>query len=58
MATFLKNLYEDLLKIRTYLIKIGPSRRTGDILKKKFGEAKFVVQQYNNYIEQLDKIEV
>lgn len=55
MAKFLKKLYDDLLVIRQYLIKIGPARRQGKILQNKLDEAKFVIAQYNNYIESIDK---
>lgn len=34
------NLYESLLKIRNYVIKIGPKRRKGKIIFKKLEEAK------------------
>lgn len=57
MATFLKELYGELLSIRQYLIKIGPVRRKGNILQKKLSEAKLIVQQYNTYIENISKVE-
>lgn len=56
MADFIKKLYEELSEIRTYLIKIGPSRRQGNILEKKSKEAGSIVQQYNNYLDNITKI--
>lgn len=56
MEDFLSNLYEELLGIRTYLIKIGPPRRKGNILKKKSDEAKLIIQQFNSYVENIKKI--
>lgn len=56
MASFVKQLYDDLLCIRTYLVKIGPSRRQGDILIKKLNEANLIVEQYNNYLNSLSKV--
>lgn len=57
MATFLKELYNNLLEIRTYLIKIGPSRRQGNILQKKLSEARLIAQKYNTFIENISKVE-
>lgn len=55
MATFLKKLYEDLLVVRQYLIKIGPARRQGKIVRIKLDKAKFIIAQYNNYIKSFDR---
>lgn len=46
MAKILETICEKLKDIRTYLIKIGPSRRHGTILKKKLEEAKLVLTEY------------
>lgn len=51
-----REVYNDLLTIRTYLIKIGPSRRQGDILRKKFNEVKFFIDQYNIYLHNISNI--
>lgn len=56
MADFIKELHSDLLKIRTYLIKIGPSRRQENICSKKLNEANILYEQYNNYIEEIKRI--
>lgn len=56
MATYIKELYEELFVIRQYLIKIGPSRRQGNILQKKLSEAKLIGGQYNTYIENIKKV--
>lgn len=58
MAENLIILLEKLKSIRTYLIKIGPARRTGDILVTKKEEAKCVLHEYNQYLEQLSKSEL
>lgn len=64
MATYIKRLHVELLEIRKYLIKIGPSRRLGVISKKKLSEAKIILEKYNNYIENelnvelLEKVEI
>lgn len=55
MATFLKKLYDDLLVVRQYLIKIGPVRRQGKKLQTKLDEAKFIIAQYNNYTGSIDR---
>lgn len=57
MAKFIKELYDELLAIRTYLIKIGPSRRHGNILNTKLSEAKVIVEQYNNYLHNISRVE-
>lgn len=49
MADFIKELCNELLKIKTYLIKIGPSRRQESVCRKKLNEAENLWQQYNNY---------
>lgn len=56
MADFIKTLHNKLLLIRTYLIKLGPSRRKGKILSKKLAEANEIVLQYNTYVENITKI--
>ena len=57
MAQFLKELYEELLDVRKYLIKIGPSRRQGNIVEKKLNEARLIAQQYNKYIQNVSKVQ-
>ncbi|KAJ8704288.1 hypothetical protein PYW08_013012 [Mythimna loreyi] len=56
MAEFIKELIIELYKIRTYLIKIGPSRRQENICNKKLSEANVLYEQYNNYIEEIKRI--
>lgn len=56
MEKFFNDLYQELLRIRTYLIKIGISRRRGNILKKKFDESKVIIEQFNSYVEKIKKI--
>lgn len=53
MADVLKQLYDELVDIRTYLIKIGPSRRKGAISDKKLKEAHVIDKKY---CESLDTI--
>lgn len=50
MAVLLNQLYEELNKVRTYLIKIGPSRRVGNILKVKLNEANTIFSQYSSWL--------
>ena len=56
MAEFLKTICEELIKIRVYLIKIGPSRRQGNICEKKLSEAKTLYQQYTKFLEEISRI--
>lgn len=50
-------LYNDLKKIRTYLIKIGRSRRTGKVLESKLNEVEIIHQQYeSNLLEFKEKV--
>lgn len=53
MAESIKNLYGKLKDIRTYLIKIGPSRRKGSILDTKLEEANYLLKQYNIFTDNL-----
>lgn len=46
-------LYNDLGKIRTYLIKIGPIRRKGVIVLKKLKEADNLLFIFNESLERL-----
>lgn len=50
MAVILNQLYEELIKVRTYLIKIGPSRRQGNILKIKLNEVNAIFCQYSSWL--------
>lgn len=58
MADFLKKLCDELLKIRTYLVKIGPARRRENIsaCNKKFTDANELCTQYNKYIEEISRV--
>lgn len=49
----LKGVCEQIKEIRTYLIKIGPKRRKGQILKTKLDEAKQLLAKYNSYVSEL-----
>lgn len=53
MATDLEILCNDIKEIRVYLIKIGPTRRTGSILTKKLCEANDVFIKYSYYVTQI-----
>lgn len=55
MAENIKNLYNSLIGIRTYLIKIGQTRRKGKISEVKLQEAKEVLIHYNDCIDKLNK---
>lgn len=50
MAEELNVIFQELKSIRTYLIKIGPGRRSGNILEVKRTEANKVLIKYNDYI--------
>ncbi|XP_028178505.1 uncharacterized protein LOC114365956 [Ostrinia furnacalis] len=50
MAIVLQSLYGELKEIRTYLIKIGPKRRQGDILINKLEAANKLYDKYNNWV--------
>lgn len=50
MTLELQQLYEDLKKVRAYLIKIGPSRREGNILQVKLNESKELFNCYSNWL--------
>lgn len=62
MGTQLNDIYNNLKDIRTYLIKIGPDRRKGDILLKKLEEAKIAIAPLDKLIEditvQIDNSEI
>lgn len=49
----LLQLYNDLGKIRIYLIKIGPSRRRGEIVLKKLKEADKLLSTFNDSLDNL-----
>lgn len=51
MAEDLILILTELKNIRTYLVKIGVSRRTGKILEQKRNEASSVLSRYNKYLE-------
>lgn len=56
MAQYLKELSENLIQIRKYLIKIGPKRRCGNIISIKLEEANDILEQYNSYIDKISKV--
>lgn len=52
MAKSLQDIYNELLNVRTYLIKVGPDRRqTGQICEKKLKEANIIYVQFNAYLD-------
>lgn len=51
MAEDLVLILNELKSIRQYLIKIGPSRRVGKILKTKRDEAQNLLAKYNKYLD-------
>lgn len=53
MAESLSCIFNELQKIRAYLIKIGPSRRTGNIVIKKTEELKQICDEYNRLLKSL-----
>lgn len=55
MADILKELYDELLNIKSYLIKIGPSRRKGNILVKKLGEADSINVKYSQSLRKINE---
>ncbi|XP_073953485.1 uncharacterized protein [Choristoneura fumiferana] len=55
MAITLESLYNQLKDIRVYLIKIGPSRRTGPILETKSSEANKIYETYQSSLEKIDQ---
>lgn len=55
MAYVLEKLYKELKEIRTYLIKIGPTRRQGSVLDKKLSETNDIFRQYDSWLLDLDK---
>lgn len=56
MAYELSDLLTRLKELRTYLIKIGPSRRTGHILEVKLREVDILCTQYNSFLAKLETI--
>lgn len=50
MAIVLDQLSEELKIIRTYLFKIEPSRRQGNILKLKLNEAYTIFKTYSSWL--------
>lgn len=55
MILQLKELYDKLKNIKTYLIKIGPKRRQGQIVINKLEEAKIFYDEYTLLISELNK---
>lgn len=53
MASIIKSLYNELLQIRAYLIKIGPKRREGNISSIKLKEANNIVTRYNEALVEI-----
>lgn len=59
MAEDLTLVYDELKNIRSYLIKIGPSKRCGSILVKKSEELNDNLTSYNSLITQIrDQIKI
>lgn len=56
MAENVKNLYEELYKVRQYLIKIGPERRKGNISKVKLEEAENLAKKYDIFVDRISKV--
>lgn len=56
MAQYLSNLCEQLLTIRKYLIKKGPSGRKEHVVTKKYNEANVLRDQYNVYLDSISKV--
>lgn len=52
----LNDLYSELKNIRTYLVKIGPSRRKSEITSKKIKEAQDLVSKFNSILELLNNL--
>lgn len=55
MAILLNQLYEELKKVKTYLIKVGPGRRQGNILQTKLNEANVIFNQYSSWLVNFKK---
>lgn len=53
MIKDLNILYEELKEIRTYLIKIGSSRRHGNVLTRKLTESKEIFARYTSLVDRL-----
>lgn len=51
MAETLHVLYNSLVDIRKYLIKIGPSRRKGSLVAKKLTDADDLVRDFNIFLQ-------
>lgn len=51
MNISLEKIYEELKEVRTYLIKIGPNRRVGNILTVKLNEAIVIYSEYSSWLE-------
>lgn len=49
------SLYADLKKIKVYLIKIGPSRRSEKILENKLSEVNIIYQRYEECLLQFNE---
>ena len=50
MTVFLEPIYIELKELRTYLIKIGQSRRKGSILITKQNEANSLYKKYESWL--------
>lgn len=49
----IKQFIEELLKVKTYLIKIGSTRRRGEILEKKLAEANVLKLQFEALLHEI-----
>lgn len=52
MAIYLQSLYSELKEVRTYLIKIGPKRRQGDVLINKLNATNVIYGRYLNWLNE------
>lgn len=52
----MNNLNSELNKIRMYLVKIGPSRRQGDVVLRKIKEADNIVSLFNTDLEKIEQL--
>ncbi|XP_063386015.1 uncharacterized protein LOC134672044 [Cydia fagiglandana] len=53
MIDMLQNVFSELKEIRRYLIKVGPSKRKGNLVAKKLSEANILFSQYTSIKEHL-----
>lgn len=56
MTSEIKILYDELLKIRKYLVKVGPKRRKGVLIEKELRKTNELLDQYNSRIETFSEL--